>query len=159
MIEPSEFRRVMGHFSTGVAVVTSRRPDHSLCGLTANAICSVSLRPTLVLVCVERVAHTHDCILEAGAFAINVLGAQSGERLARRFAAWEADDKFTDVRHRTHRTGAPVLEEALAWVDCTLTEALPAGDHSIFLGEVAAADARDGIPLAYYRGGYGRFVP
>jgi 4-nitrophenol 2-monooxygenase / 4-nitrocatechol 4-monooxygenase, reductase component len=69
------------------------------------------------------------------------------------------DDKFRGVAYRGETTGAPVLEIALAWVDCRVVSALPAGDHTIFVGEVLGADAREGRPLVYYRGGYGRFEP
>lgn len=159
MIEASEFRRVMGHFASGVTVVTARRSDGVPCGLTANSFCSVSLHPPLVLVCVEYAADSHNCIRDMGAFAINVLEEGRGEGLSRRFAEWGLEDKFRGVAHREERSGAPVLEDALAWLDCRIVEAISAGDHSIFLGEVIAADAREGTPLVYYRGGYGRFVP
>lgn len=159
MIDQAEFRRVMGHFATGVAVVTSRRDDGTPCGLTANAVASVSLNPTLVLVCVEKRSDSHRCIHEHGAFAVNVLAEGPGETIARRFATWGVPDKFAGLAHRTERTGAPVLEEALAWLDCEVREHLPGGDHTVFLGEVMAGDTGEGTPLLYYRGGYGRFAP
>jgi flavin reductase (DIM6/NTAB) family NADH-FMN oxidoreductase RutF len=159
MIDGSEFRRVMGHFATGVTVVTSRMPDGTPCGLTVNAFSSVSLDPPLVLVCVERTADSHDCIRDTGRFAVNVLGDRGGESLSRRFSAWEVADKFRGVAYREERTGAPILDDALAWLDCRVHETLVGGDHTIFLGEVIAADAQEGTPLLYYRGGYGRFVP
>jgi flavin reductase (DIM6/NTAB) family NADH-FMN oxidoreductase RutF len=159
MMDSSEFRRVMGHFATGVAVVTSRRADGRPCGLTVNAFCSVSLNPTLVLVCVERDADSHDCIRELGSFAVSVLDERKGEALSRRFATYGLDDKFQGVAYREEATGAPVLEAALAWVDCRVAQAVPAGDHTVFMGEVIAGDAREGRPLVYYRGGYGRFIP
>ncbi|MDQ3556335.1 MAG: flavin reductase family protein [Gemmatimonadota bacterium] len=159
MIDPSDFRRVMGHFATGVAVVTARPRGEAPCGLTVNAVCSVSLIPTLILVSVDRTADSHDRIRAADAFAVNILEGERGERLSRRFAAWECADKFQGVAFHAERTGAPVLDDALAWVDCTLSHIIPAGDHTLFLGEVAAADAHEGNPLVFYRGGYGRFVP
>ncbi|HEV2146262.1 MAG TPA: flavin reductase family protein [Longimicrobiaceae bacterium] len=159
MIDPIEFRRVMGHFASGVTVVTTVQPNGEPCGLTANAVCSVSVDPVLVLVCVEHGADTHDCIRAAGRFAINVLEEEGGESLSRRFATWGVEDKFRGVAWREERTGAPVLEGALAWLDCRVAQELQGGDHTIFLGEVVAADAREGTPLVYYRGGYGRFVP
>lgn len=159
MIDTSEFRRVMGHFASGVTVVTARRAGAEPCGLTVSAVCSVSLDPTLVLVCVEHSADSHDCIRDAGVFAVNVLEGKRGEILSRRFAAWERGDKFDGVAHHPERTGAPVLDDALAWVDCSLRQTVAAGDHTVFFGEVVAADAREGAPLVYYRGGYGRFVP
>jgi flavin reductase (DIM6/NTAB) family NADH-FMN oxidoreductase RutF len=154
-----EFRRVMGHFATGVTVVTASSGAGVPHGLTANAISSVSLDPTLVLVCVERTADTEPVIREAGAFAINILPEERGEVLARRFAEVDTGDRFSGVAHRPGSTGAPILERALAWLDCTVHEELPGGDHTIFLGKVVAGDADEGTPLVYYRGGYGRFQP
>ncbi|HYR08502.1 MAG TPA: flavin reductase family protein [Longimicrobium sp.] len=157
MIDESEFRRVIGHFATGVSVVTSCRRDGEACGLTVSAVSSVSLNPTLVLVCVDQKSETHGWLQAAGHFAVNVLEEGHGETLARRFAGGGAEEKFRGTAWRPERTGAPVLDEALAWMDCRVTAALPGGDHTIFIGEVLAADAREGTPLLYYRGGYGRF--
>lgn len=158
MVDPSEFRRILGHWGTGVAVVATRRPDSHPCGLTVNAFASVSLEPPLVLVCVEHGADTHDCIEATGAFTVNVLGGEQ-ERLARRFAALDLTDKFEGVAYHVERTGAPVLDDALAWLDCRVHSAQVAGDHTVFVGDVVGGDARDGAPLLYYRGGYGRFEP
>ena len=143
---------------TGVAVVTARGPDGRLHGLTANAITSLSLSPPLVLTCVERTSDTHGCILAARCFALSML-RHDQERLARRFAAWEIGDKFEGVAFRGERTGAPVLEEALAWLDCRLWHSYDGGDHTIFVGEILAGDAQEGTPLIYYRSGFGRVTP
>jgi flavin reductase (DIM6/NTAB) family NADH-FMN oxidoreductase RutF len=159
MMDSSDFRRVIGHFGSGVTVVTTLRPDGRPCGLTASAVCSVSLDPTLLLVCVETAAETHDCIEQAGCFVVNVLGDGRGETLARRFADWDGDDKFHGVAYRAEHTGAPVLDEALAWLDCRVSSRCAGGDHTVFMGEVIAGDAGEGAPLLYYRGGYGRFAP
>lgn len=159
MIDHAEFRRVMGHFATGVSVVTTLRPDGTPCGLTVSSVASVSLDPPLVLVCIDRGADSHDCIAQAGHFAASFLAQDGGETLARRFSAWDVDDKFAGVAYGPRATGAPVLDAALAWVDCRVAHALPGGDHTIYVGTVEAADAREGAPLVYYRGGYGRLVP
>jgi flavin reductase (DIM6/NTAB) family NADH-FMN oxidoreductase RutF len=157
-MESAEFRRILGHWVSGVAVVATRMKDGKLCGLTANAIASVSLQPPLILVCVEHAADSHDCIRESGSFSVNML-ASDQERIARRFATWEVDTKFEGLAFHTAATGAPILDDALAWVDCTVWAEHQAGDHTIFIGEVKAGDAREGTPLMYYRGGYGRFIP
>lgn len=159
MIDDSEFRRVMGHFPTGVTIVTSRHDDGSPCGLTVNAFSSLSLDPPLVLICVERAADSFECIERSGVFAVNILEEGRGEALSRRFSTWGVDDKFRGVAYRTERTGSPVLEVALAWVDCRVTQKVMAGDHAVFIGEVLDGDAHEGSPLVYYRGGYGRFLP
>lgn len=158
-LEPSEFRRVLGHFPTGVAIVTSLLEDGSPCGLTVNAFCSVSLVPPLVLVCIEKVAQSHDCIVRLGAFGVNVLEEGKGEGLSRRFADQARSDRFEGVAYRTGGRGTPILDQALAWLECSVNQIVDAGDHTIFIGEVVEADAHEGRPLVYYRGGYGRFEP
>jgi flavin reductase (DIM6/NTAB) family NADH-FMN oxidoreductase RutF len=159
MIDTSEFRRVMSHFASGVAVLTSLQPDGSPCGLTISSFCSVSLEPTLVLACVDHAADSHVCIERAGHYAVNIMDDRRGETLARRFATWGVSEKFRGLAYREEATGSPILEDALAWMDCRIEGAYPGGDHTIFVGEVIAADARGGSPLVYYRGGYGRFTP
>jgi flavin reductase (DIM6/NTAB) family NADH-FMN oxidoreductase RutF len=158
MMDSPEFRRILGHWASGVGIVTTRTPEGRACGLTANAVASLSLDPLLVLVCVEKTADTHDCIRSAQAFAINILNSES-ERLARRFAAWEVDRKFDGLAYHAEQTGSPVLDDALGWVDCRVHAEYDGGDHTIFVGEVLAGDAVEGSPLLYYRGGYGRFTP
>lgn len=150
-----EFRRVVGHFTTGVTVVASRTSDGDPCGLTANAVASVSLRPLLVLVCLDRHASSHGCILERGAFSINVLEEGDGW-VADQFSdpVPEPGEKFEGIGHREETTGSPILDRALAWLDCRIWETMEAGDHTIVVGEVAAGDARPGSPLVFYRGRY-----
>jgi flavin reductase (DIM6/NTAB) family NADH-FMN oxidoreductase RutF len=145
----------MGHFATGVTVVASRRRNGVPCGLTANAVTSVSLEPPLVLVCLERGAQSHRCVLEGGAFAISVLSADQRE-LARRFARKPRDRRFEGVEFREEVTGSPVLEGALAWTDCRVHDVHDAGDHSIVIGEVVASGAGDGEPLIFFRSEYSR---
>lgn len=157
-MDSAEFRRILGHWGSGVAIVGTRPPGGRPWGLTANAFASVSLVPPLVLVCVDMGADTHDGLRDAGAFAVSVLAADQ-ERIARRFAASDVADKFEGIAWRSEVTGAPILEDAVAWVDCRVYAAHPAGDHTIFVGEVLAGGATDRAPLLYYRGGYGRFQP
>jgi len=153
MPDELHFRDVMAHFTTGVTVVTSRAPDGRLCGLTVNSVASVSLNPLLVLVCVDRGAASHACIAEGGAFAVSVLG-RPHEGLARRFSLGDHSNRFEELTYRTEVTGSPVLEDALAWLDCQVTEVHQGGDHSIVVGEVVACDAQEGKPLVFFRGGY-----
>lgn len=156
MIDPAEYRRVVGHFATGVVVVTGVRYDGAPVGLTVSAFTSVSLDPTLVLVCLDEGSETRRWIGAGGRFAVNVLRA-GREAEARRFATAGAD-RFAGVGWRAEATGAPVLDDALAWLDCRVREVLPGGDHTVFLGEVVACDAHEGAPLLYYRGGFGRLA-
>lgn len=156
-LDASEFRRVMGRFVTGVTVVATRRPaDDHPCALTANAVASVSLDPPLVLACIEEESDTHDCLIESDIFSINIL-AEDQEQLARRFASDDvAERKFDGIAYHTETTGSPILDDALAWVDCRVAAAHPGGDHTIVVGEVVAGGARRGAPLLYYRSRYGR---
>ncbi|GAB4448281.1 MAG: flavin reductase family protein [Chloroflexi bacterium OHK40] len=151
MIDEPLFRQVMGHFATGVTVVTTAHHGR-LSGITVSSFTSLSLRPTLVLICIDHRASSHAAIAEAGAFAVNIL-AEGQEYLSRRFASAEAE-KFTAGTYELSPRGLPLLRGALARIECTLQSTLPGGDHSIFVGEVVAASCHDGRPLLYYRSGY-----
>lgn len=147
-------RQIMGHFATGVTVVTTRDGDE-LAGLTANAVASLSLDPPLVLVAVDRCAHSHDVLLRGQCFAMNILAEDQIAR-SNQFAAPGPKD-FTGIELQTGRTGAPIFADALAWVDCRVSEVLEGGDHNIFVGEIVAGGTREGRPLLYYGGRYGKF--
>lgn len=148
-------RRIMGRFATGVTIVTTRCGDR-LAGMTANAVASLSLTPPLVLVAVDKTALFHAALTEGRCFAMNILTEQQ-EALSRRFAQRGPKD-FSDLQLTTAVTGAPVLIDALAYVDCRLYTVLPGGDHDIFVGEIVAGEARDGRPLLYYCGQYARLA-
>jgi flavin reductase (DIM6/NTAB) family NADH-FMN oxidoreductase RutF len=149
---PDHFRSVMGHFATGVTVVTVATPAGPV-GLTANAVCSLSLEPLLLLVCVDNEARTLPALRETGHFGVNVLGSGQ-EDLARLFASKKPEqEKFAGVPHTMH-DGIPVIEGVLAWVGCRLERLIPGGDHTIGIGAVEAAEAGEGDPLLWFRGGY-----
>jgi 3-hydroxy-9,10-secoandrosta-1,3,5(10)-triene-9,17-dione monooxygenase reductase component len=151
-VAPARFRAVMGHFATGVTVVTAQA-EHGPVGMTANAVCSLSLDPLLLLVCFDNGARTLRVVAEGDRFGVNVL-AKGQERLARLFASKAPEDeKFAHVPHSVH-DGVPVIEGVLAWVGCTLQELIPGGDHTIGIGAVTAAETGSGEPLIWYRGGY-----
>ena len=151
MTTAADFRRVMGHFATGVTVITAPGPV----GMTANAVASLSLDPMLMLVCFDNNARTLPVVRETRRFGVNVL-ARGQEDIARRFAGKE-EGKFDDVPHLEH-DALPMLDGALAWVCCTLHELVPGGDHVIGIGAVTAAKAGTGEPLVWYRGAYGEFT-
>ena len=153
MSHPSrdQLRAVAGRFATGVTIVTSVRPSGEPCGLTANSFTSVSLEPPLVLVCVDRRANSHDCIRAAGHFAVNVLGADQRD-VAELFWVGDREQRFRSLKWEEHRTGSPVLEGALAWLDCRVVDQHRAGDHTIFIGEVEACAGREGDPLLFHEG-------
>ena len=149
------FRRVMGQFATGVTVVTTRLGDE-VHGLTANAICSVSLEPLLVLVCVDHSADTHPLLEKSGVFAVNILSAEQ-EHLSRLFAGptEEKAGRLEAMGYRTAVTGAPIIEGCLAYLDCRIVAAYPGGDHTIFIGRVEQAEiSEDSAPLVFFHGGY-----
>ncbi len=156
-VDAAAFRDCMGRFATGVAVVTTRTPGGERLGMTVNSIASVSLDPPMVLFCLDRGALSLDGFLAAGCFAVNVLRDDQAA-LSRRFAA-RLGDKWTGVATATGRTGCPLLEGALARIECRTAATHEGGDHVVFLGEVVATDvAAEGAPLLFYRGGYGRFL-
>jgi flavin reductase (DIM6/NTAB) family NADH-FMN oxidoreductase RutF len=151
-LDPDRYRTVFGHFATGVAVITVAGPRGEG-GMTANAVCSVSLDPLLALVCFEQRARTLPLVRDAGGFAVNVLRAGT-EDVARVFASKVPEgEKLRDVPHR-QEAGMPILDAALAWIVCDLRHLIPAGDHEIAIGEVVAMGLTDGDPLLWYRGAY-----
>lgn len=151
-VAPDHFRSVMGRFATGVTVVTVAAPEGPV-GMTANAVCSLSLQPVLLLVCFDNGARTLPLVRETGRFGVNVLAADQ-EPLARLFASKRPErEKFAGVAHTVH-DGIPVLAGALGWVGCRLERLVPGGDHTIGIGAVEAAEAGHGEPLLWFRGGY-----
>ncbi len=155
-IDEAEFRRVLGHFASGVTVVTTCC-EGALHGITVSSFSSLSLNPPLVLICIDRHSAAHDPIAHSGVFAVNIL-AEDGEWLSRLFASRD-ESRFAKVRYRFGQVGAPMLEDALAVIECRVHHQVPGGDHTIFIGEVVATDARrKGKPLLYFRSGYGQLA-
>jgi 3-hydroxy-9,10-secoandrosta-1,3,5(10)-triene-9,17-dione monooxygenase reductase component len=150
--DPELFREVFGRFATGVAVVTSTGPAGGG-GMTANAICSLSLDPQLALVCFENRARTLPIVRESGRFALNVLSAGQ-ESIAAVFASKLPEgEKLQGVEHRSVH-GMPVIEGSLAWAVCDVHELIAGGDHTICIGRVIAMGVGDGEPLLWYAGTY-----
>lgn len=152
-VDQATFRSVLGRFASGVTVVTVREgeADH---GMTASAFCSLSLDPPLTLVCIERSTRMHELLGRVDRYAINLLTSRQ-EALSRRFAEPPDETRFDGVGFDRGATGAPLLRDVLAHLECELVGRHPGGDHTIFVGRVisAAADA-ESRPLLYYRGGY-----
>ena len=156
MTDPDEFRRVMGNFAAGVTVVTLPEPHH---GITVNAFASVSLSPTLVLICIDHDTEAHERFAAGDeGYCVNLLAADQrhlGEYFANmrelETSPFEAEPTTTAV------TGAPVFEEAIGYVDTTVVAAHEAGDHTIYVGEVedAAIQRPDAPALTYFRGEWG----
>lgn len=156
-IRPDWFRRVLGHFPTGVVIVTAMS-DGTPAGLSVGSFTSVSLDPPLVAVLPSKSSTSWPKIAAAPSFCINVLTARQ-QALCRTFAISGAD-KFAGVTWRPSPSGAPILDGALAWIDCDLDRSMEAGDHFIVLGRVRALDIegdQGGPPLIFFQGGYGTF--
>lgn len=151
-IEKNELRRVMGHFATGVTVITSLRASGELHGLTANAFSSVSLVPPLLLVCVDKKAESYPCFEESKVFTVNILSAEQ-EALSRKFAV-SGGNKFEGVSYRIGANGAPILDGSIAYLECKLSGSMDAGDHTVYLGEIEQAETHEAKPLLFFRGGY-----
>jgi flavin reductase (DIM6/NTAB) family NADH-FMN oxidoreductase RutF len=151
-LTPTEFRTALRCFAAGVTVVTTRDREGCPSGLTASAFTSVSLDPPLVLVCVDHAATAHPAFRTHGWFAVNVL-CREQEALSRRFAL-SGGDKFQGVPWHEGRTGLPLLDGALATIECQLVEGHEAGDHTIFIGRVEAVSVGGGRPLVYFHGAY-----
>ena len=154
VIPAAEFRRVLGHFATGVTIVTTCDSDGRPTGLTASAFTSVSLDPPLILVCVDHKSQTHGPLMEHGRFAVNILSTEQ-EALSRKFATSRLD-KFDGVTYRMSALGVPVLADAIAHLECVTVSRHVEGDHTILVGRVEDAAAGSGHPLLYFRGQYDR---
>lgn len=157
-VDATAFRAVLGQWPTGVAVVTTS-VDGTWYGLTASSFSSVSLDPPLVSVCIATGTPTHDRILQAGGFAVNLLGKDHVD-VGKRFAGGRpALERFDGLRCDTAHTGAPLLHDAVGWVDCRIEAAHPAGDHTLYIGRVVAADVtRTTAPLLYHSRSWGQLA-
>lgn len=158
-VAPDTFKSVMRQVASPVAIITAAHGGQRA-GLTATAVCSVSVDPPTVLVCVNRHANADALITASGAFAISFLSAeQSG--LARLFSTPRlgSDARFAGAEWISCVTGTPVLESAVGALDCTVVQTLPSGTHHIFIGRVVAAVAFEGAPLLYRDGYFRRLAP
>lgn len=159
-VDAATFKSVLGQWPSGVTVVTTLH-DGRQHGMTASSFSSVSLDPPLVSVCLARNIWTHDLISESGIFAVNILSKDQAE-VGKRFAGMLGDEpsqRFEGIQVVTAETGCPLLGDALGWVDCKVVYAYPGGDHTIFVGEVLAADTpRLTAPLLFHSRAWGQFA-
>jgi len=155
VVSPDHFRATLGHFCSGITIVTAAGDDGPA-GLTCQSFASLSLDPPLILICPGLSSSSWPKVEVTGAFCVNVL-AENQEELCRGFAA-KGGDKFAGVGWTPGPfTGSPILAGALAWIECRLETTYPAGDHLIAVGRVLDMSASEGRPLLFFRGGYGRF--
>ncbi|MGW8887422.1 flavin reductase family protein [Streptomyces sp. NPDC055749] len=158
MIDSTRMRETLSSFCTGVAVITAIQPDGRPAGMAVQSFSSVSFDPPLVCFCPAHTSTTWPLIRTAGSFAVNILAADQ-QQLCRQFAV-TGGDKFGGVDWHPGANGAPLLDAALATIECELTDVLDGGDHAIALGRVTAlAQPREAEPLLYFRRTYGRVSP
>jgi len=149
-VAAAALREAMSCFLTGVTIVTARGLDGAPYGLTVNSFNSVSLDPPLVLWSLDLGHDRAELFRRAGGFTVNIMAADSTD-LIRRFAASDAE-RFTDTGWHPGGSGQPVLDDALASMECRMWAEYPGGDHVIFVGEVINIRTREGRPAAYYKG-------
>lgn len=154
-----QFRHTLGQFATGVVVIMTRGPEGPH-GMTANSLTSVSLDPPQVLFCVNTAARTRTLVREVPRFTVSILSERQ-EALSRLFAdPHPASDPLIGVPHSPGIDGIPILNEALAFLDCRVTAIHPAGDHDIVVGTVEDLGIlHPGLPLLYFAGRYRRLNP
>jgi flavin reductase (DIM6/NTAB) family NADH-FMN oxidoreductase RutF len=158
-LDAARYRQLIGHFATGVTVITTA-VDGMLHGMTANAITSVSLNPLLLLVCVDKAAHAHEQLMASPHFTVNIL-ASTQEGVSRLFAETGPPEQgsLRGAPFRQGANGVPVLTDAIAYIECTVSDWWDAGDHTVFLANVSdGAIENDVSPLVFYRGGYRQLV-
>ena len=152
-IDQDAFKNALRGWASGVTIVTSRSGD-KLHGMTVSAFSSVSADPPLVLICANRASTTHDVIGEGGVFAVNILAADQQD-VSNVFASSKHEDSRLDqVSWTEGSTGAPLIDGALASLECEVASAHEEGSHTIYVGRVHAAKTSDGVPLVYYQGAY-----
>jgi flavin reductase (DIM6/NTAB) family NADH-FMN oxidoreductase RutF len=157
---PAEFRLACGQFATGVTVLTVERTPGKVHGMTANSVTSVSLDPLLLLICVDHRAQFLPMVKEKRRFGVNVL-KENQQEISRYFARPEEKSEIEaqlGIRYRWTESGIPLLEGALAHMTCNVVASYIAGDHTIFIGEVASTEIFDGEPLLFFRGAYRRLA-
>ena len=150
-IDEASFKLALSHFASGVTVVTTEH-DGRPYGLTVASFASLSLRPPLVLVCIEKSVKSHEALSAARKFGVSIL-AEGQADISNRFAS-KTEEKFAGLQTRRGVLGVPLIEGALTTIECRTTDILAGGDHSIFVGEVVEIVAGEGNPLVYYRSGY-----
>ena len=151
-LDPNHFRKACAQFATGITIPTVLGADGKPHGFTANSFTSVSLSPPIVLICVDRKANIIDHFRQASSFGINVL-SETQQHLSNRFAG-RGLDRFEGVNWKAGELGVPLIDGAIAHLECGLKEKLEVGDHCIFLGEVLVVKITEGAPLLYFQGRY-----
>ncbi len=153
-IDPQELRRVMGHFATGVTVITTVDKSGAPNGLTANAFMSLSLDPPLILISVDKKATCYACFELQNGFTVNFL-SEGQEEISRRFAT-KGVDKFAGLQWHPGRNGAAIIGDTLGHIECKIAQCHDGGDHTIVIGEILDVHAAGDRPLLFFKGKYQR---
>ena len=153
-LDAREIRNVLGHFATGVTVITTSDKTGKPFGLTVNSFTSLSLNPPLVVVCVDKTVDCYSCFDESKVFAVNIL-SEDQEELSRRFAT-KGIEKFAGIQWRMGEHGLPLLDGVIGTIECKVTRSYEGGDHTIFLGEILSATVKGDRPLLFFKGKYHR---
>jgi flavin reductase (DIM6/NTAB) family NADH-FMN oxidoreductase RutF len=156
-VSPEAFRHACGRFATGVAIAAVLDESGVPHGLTVSSFASVSLEPPLILICLGHAVTNIEEFRRSRYFSLSFL-REDQVHLSNHFAR-KGQDRFTGVAWSSGDTGAPLIEDALGTLECTLYQRFTSGDHDIFVGEVVRAEATDGSPLIHFSGRYGRLTP
>ena len=156
-VDSQLFRDVLSRWASGITVVTCRTAAGAPHGMTANAFCSVSLIPPLILVCIDHRHQTHGRIEQDQVFGVHILG-HGMQEISDRCAGFrgEAGHNLSDLACEISESGVPILRDAICWMECGLWRSYDGGDHTIFVGEVRRAAANEGEPLLWFNRGYHR---
>jgi len=154
IIESAKYRQVLGHFPTGVVIVTAMTAEGPA-GMAIGSFSSLSLDPAQVLYCPAKNSGSWAKLRTSPHFCVNVL-AEDQEDVSRLFST-KNEDKFSELGWKRSANGSPLINGVLAHIDCTISSILDGGDHDIVIGDVTDLDVgHEGAPLIFFRGGYGR---
>lgn len=157
-VNEQEFKNALKLWASGVTVVTSQTERAGIKGMTATSFTSVSVDPPQILVCVNKATDTGEVILDGKTFAVNILKAEQ-QNISNQFAGGESQEqRFANVNWHKGDTGTPIIDDALASIECTVVDQVLAGSHWVIIGEVQAIDCRSGEPLLYYNSAYRELV-
>jgi flavin reductase (DIM6/NTAB) family NADH-FMN oxidoreductase RutF len=152
-VSNEEFRAALGRFASGVTIVTTKDKAEGLHGITVSAFCSVSLNPPLILICIDNRSSSLEHLAEGCCFAVNILSEEQ-QHLSQKFASKDPD-RFGGVDFKEgDLSRSPLLDQAIAHLECRAVHNYPAGDHTIVVGEVECVQVSGDNPLLYCRGGY-----
>lgn len=156
MINRDEFRHALGHFASGVTIITTKDASGHKHGITVSAFASVSLEPPLILICIDKYTGSHHAFEENEFFCVNIL-REDQQQYSDYFAS-HRDDKFDRFAWRENENGVPVLIDVLVNLECRRVNAHDNGDHTIFVGAVERSTVGEGSPLVYWHGNYRNLV-